>query len=54
MRDIVTGAVIIGIGFLIGGSVFLGDFSVTSLFFDGLGVFWIVKGIVALVRERGT
>ena len=52
MRDIVAGAVLIGIGFLIGGSVFLGDFSVTSLFFDGLGVFWIVKGIVALVRER--
>jgi hypothetical protein len=29
MRDIIAGAVLIGIGFAFGGSIFLGDFSIS-------------------------
>lgn len=52
MRDIITGVVLIGIGFVLGGSVFLGDFSPSSLIFDGLGVFFIVKGAVKIRKEK--
>ena len=52
MRDIITGAVLIGIGFAFGGSVFLGDFSITSLIFDGLGVFFIVKGLIKVAKTK--
>lgn len=34
MRDIITGVVLIGIGFAFGGSVFLGDFSPMNIVFD--------------------
>lgn len=52
MRDIVAGVVLIAIGLVFGGSVFLGDFGVTSIFFDGLGVFFIIKGVVAMRRAK--
>ena len=52
MKDIIAGVVLIGIGFAFGGSVFLGDFSLTSILFDGLGTFWIVKGAIGLYKER--
>jgi hypothetical protein len=52
MKDIITGAVLIGIGFAFGGSVFLGDFSVPSLIFDGLGVFFIVRGVVRIYKSK--
>lgn len=52
MRDIVTGAVLIGIGFAMGGSVFLGDFSLFNIFFDGLGTFFIIKGLVSVYRSK--
>lgn len=52
MGNIVAGVVLIGIGLAMGGSVFRGDFSPLSLFFDGLGTFWIVKGVVGLMRQR--
>ena len=48
--DIITGVVIIGIGFTYGGSVFLGNPGPLDYFFDGLGVFWIGRGIYKLVR----
>ena len=48
--DIIAGVVLIGIGFLFGGSVFLGNPGVLDYFFDGLGLFWIGKGIYRLVR----
>jgi hypothetical protein len=51
MQDIFWGAVIIGIGLIMGGSVFLGDFDPVSIFFDALGVFFIGKGIVAMKNE---
>lgn len=52
MKDIIGGAVLIGIGFAFGGSIFMGDFSLTSIFFDGLGLFWIAKGVIGLLKER--
>jgi hypothetical protein len=52
MRDIVTGAVLIGIGLVMGGSVFLGDFSLLNIFFDGLGTFFIIKGVVPFIKNR--
>jgi hypothetical protein len=50
LKDIIAGVVLIGIGFLFGGSVFLGNPGILDYFFDGLGVFWIGKGIYQLVR----
>lgn len=52
MRDIIAGVVLIGIGLAFGGSVFLGDFDLASIFFDGLGVFFIIKGVVAINRAK--
>ena len=52
MKDIFWGVVLIAIGLAFGGSVFLGDFSPLSIIFDGLGVFFIVRGLVSLVRAR--
>lgn len=52
MRDIITGAVLIGIGFAFGGSIFLGDFSLINLFFDGLGTFFIIKGLVTVAKSK--
>ncbi len=48
--DIIAGVVLIGIGFLFGGSIFLGNPGPLDYFFDGLGLFWIGKGIYRLVR----
>ena len=52
MRDIFWGLVLIAIGLVFGGSVFLGDFGLASIFFDGLGVFFIVRGVVRMVRAQ--
>ena len=52
MRDIISGAVLIAIGFAFGGSIFLGDFSVINLIFDGLGTFFIVKGLVGIAKAK--
>ena len=52
VRDIVSGAVLIGIGFALGGSVFTGDDpTILDWMFDVLGSFWILKGIVAIARS---
>ena len=48
--DIISGVVLIGIGFVIGGSVFTGDATWLDYCFDGLGVFWIGRGIYKMVR----
>jgi hypothetical protein len=52
MKSIIAGVILIGIGFATGDSVFLGDFSVLSLFWDGLGLFWIGKGGFNLWSQR--
>ena len=52
MKSIIAGVILIGIGFATGDSVFLGDFGVLSLFWDGLGLFWIGKGAYTLWSQR--
>ena len=52
MKDIFWGVVLIAIGLVFGGSVFLGDFSPLSIIFDGLGVFFIVRGAVRMYRAK--
>ena len=52
MMSIIAGVVLIGIGFAMGGSIFTGDFELWNIFFDGLGLFWIVKGIIQIYRKR--
>jgi hypothetical protein len=52
MQDIFWGAAIIGMGLLMGGSVLQGDFSLLSIFFDGLGIFFIGKGALGLMKQR--
>ncbi len=47
--DIIAGVVLIGIGLIWGGSIFLGTADVLDVFFDGLGIFWIVKGIYKMI-----
>lgn len=47
--DIISGVVLIGIGFLVGGSVFMGDATWLDYLFDGLGIFWISRGIYKMV-----
>ena len=54
MQDIFWGAVIIGIGLAMGGSVFLGDFDPVSIFFDALGVFFIAKGAVSMMKQKSS
>ena len=54
MKSIIAGIVIIGVGFAIGDSIFQGNFGPLSLFFDGLGFFWIGKGSLQLWRQRRT
>jgi hypothetical protein len=50
LGDILSGVVLIGIGFLIGGSVFMGDATWMDYVFDGLGIFWIGRGLFKMVR----
>ena len=50
LGDIISGVVLIGIGFVVGGSVFMGDTTWLDYFFDGLGLFWIGRGIYKMVR----
>ena len=52
MKSILWGAVIIGIGLVRGDSVFRGDFNVISIFFDALGVFFIIRGLVSMYRAK--
>ncbi len=48
MGNIIAGVVLIGIGFVMGSSVFMGDFTLFNIFFDGLGLFFIGKGIMEM------
>ena len=52
MKSIIAGVVLIGLGFALGDSVFLGNFGILSILFDGLGLFWIGMGIFQIVRQR--
>ncbi len=48
VRDIIGGAVLIGIGFAYGGSIFLGTADAIDWVFDLLGSFGLLKGIYLL------
>ena len=52
MKSIFWGVVIIAIGLVRGDSVFRGDFHILSIVFDALGVFFIVRGLLALYRAK--
>jgi hypothetical protein len=52
MRSIFWGVVIIAIGLVRGDSVFHGDFSILTVFFDALGAFFIVRGLLAIKAAR--
>jgi hypothetical protein len=47
--DILSGLVLIGIGFLFGGSIFMGDATWLDYLFDCLGLFWIGRGVYKMV-----
>jgi hypothetical protein len=52
MTSLIGGAVLISVGLLLRESVFLGDFTLRSIVFDALGVFFVVYGLVALYRPK--
>ena len=52
MQDVFWGIVIIGIGLVMGSSVFFGEFTLFNIFFDGLGVFFIGKGVLSMVGQN--
>ena len=52
MGNIIAGLVLIGIGLAIGDSVFQGRIGLTSLIFDGLGTYWVIKGAYGLYQAR--
>ena len=52
MKSIFWGAVIIAIGLVRGDSVFRGDFNVLSIFFDAVGVFFIIRGLVSIYQAK--
>ena len=51
--DIFGGIFLMGIGLVTGGSVFLGDPGALDYLFDGLGVFWIGRGLFKLFTAAG-
>lgn len=52
MGNIIAGVVLIAIGLVMGASIFLGDFSLLNIIFDGLGIFFIIRGVVQMMRNR--
>jgi len=46
------GAVIIAIGLVRGDSVFRGDFTIVSIFFDALGVIFIIRGLLSIYQSK--
>jgi hypothetical protein len=54
IRDLIGGAALISIGFLFGSSVFTGDPTLLDWLFDGLGTFWVAKGLYLLITANST
>ena len=52
MNNIVTGIVLIGIGLVMDNSLFFGDITLFNLFFDGLGLFFIGKGLFGMLGSQ--
>ena len=51
MQNIITGAVLIAIGFFMDSSIFFGDFTLFNIFFDGLGMLLIGKGVFGMLGQ---
>ena len=51
MQDIIAGVVLIGIGFVMDSSIFYGDITLFNIFFDGLGMFFIGKGLFGMLGQ---
>jgi hypothetical protein len=49
MGNLFWGALIIAIGLFRHQSIFFGDFGVLNVIFDGLGLYWIGKGVLELL-----
>jgi hypothetical protein len=52
MQDIFWGVAIIAIGLFMGGSIFLGQFTMLNFIFDGLGVFFLGKGAIGMIGQK--
>lgn len=52
MKSIIWGVVIIAIGLIRGDSVFRGDFTIVSILFDALGVFFIIRGVITIYQAK--
>jgi len=52
MKNILGGLVVVAIGLVWGHSVLRGDFGAISIFFDALGVFFIIRGLVSIYRAK--
>lgn len=52
MGNLITGAVILTLGFFTGGSVFLGDPGPLDLVFDGMGVLFLARGGLSLMSGQ--
>jgi hypothetical protein len=52
MTWILGGLGVIAIGLLLSDSVLLGDFTIRSILFDALGVFFIIRGFVSMYRAK--
>jgi hypothetical protein len=50
LGDIIAGVVLIGIGFVLGGSIFLGNADTLDIIFDCIGLFLIGKGLYRMLR----
>ncbi len=51
MQNIIAGVVLIAIGLFLDSSIFFGDFTLFNIFFDGLGIVFIGKGLFGMLGE---
>ncbi|MDJ0749595.1 MAG: hypothetical protein QNJ11_08920 [Woeseiaceae bacterium] len=52
MQNIIAGVVLIAIGIFMDSSIFFGDFTLFNIFFDGLGIVFIGKGLLGVVGQN--
>ena len=51
MQNIIAGVVLIAIGLFMNSSIFFGDFTLFNIFFDGLGIVFIGKGLLGMMGQ---
>lgn len=54
MGNIIAGVVLIAIGLFMDSSVFFGDFTLFNIVFDGLGVYFIGRGVFDLKGQSAS